>query len=97
MTGVPETETTIWHELAKLLFPMTQRAFLQKFGKEITCQVRMAEDGSGRPQFGFQLDKPGLLPTAIEREWFGGFVAGYRAAVDLGLEIFIPAAEEETQ
>lgn len=97
MTALPETEPTIWHELAKLLFPMTQRAFLQRFGKEITCQVRMADDGSNRPQFGFQLNKPGLLPTALEREWFGGFVAGYRAAVDLGMDICTPQAEEVAQ
>ena len=97
MSELPETpadEPTIWHDLARVLGPMAARAFMAKFEKPITVHAREAGAGSGRAQFGFQLAKPGLLPTALERDWFSGFVAGYQAAVTLGMSLTMP---EETR
>jgi len=95
MSTLPETTPTVWHQLATLLTPMLERAFAVRWDKAIAVKVRPIEGQPNCVLFGFALAKPGLLPTAIERDWFNGYVAGYQAAVNLGMSIATPEGTEQ--
>lgn len=65
-------------------------AFRERFGRDIAVAVQLVPDpatGKPRPRYSFRLDKPGLLPNATERTFFDGAIAGYRAAVNIMMEV----------
>lgn len=63
---------------------IVQGAMMARFGKAIT--LRVDRDDTGAPLISFTLAKPGLLPTAIERAYFDGLIAGFRSAVGVLVE-----------
>jgi hypothetical protein len=76
-----ESSAAMMEEMRGRIVPIVERAFLAQFGKTIECYVEAKEtEDLGRVAlFKFRLSRPGLLPTAIERQWFEGFVSGFKA------------------
>lgn len=67
-------------DMARAIKKQAEANFLARFGKPITVHDKIVEDPGARPRitFTFTLDRPGLLPTALEKHWFDGFIEGYR-------------------
>lgn len=65
---------------AREIEAQAQANFEAKFGYPIAVKTEILEDEAGKSHvaFSFTLAKPGMLPTKIEREWFDGFIVGYR-------------------
>lgn len=64
--------------IVETLITTAERTFLARFGKPIEVTAKMKD---GAPDVSFQMVKPGLLPTAVERAFFEGVVHGYREAL----------------
>lgn len=92
-----QPERTIWHEMVGQLGPMAERAFLKRWGKNITFHARHVPVEGGRTtlSYGFRFDQPGLLPTQMEREWFTAYVTGYQGAFNLMLAMIEPVDRGE--
>jgi hypothetical protein len=76
-----ESSASMLEEMRGRIGPIVERAFLAQFGKTIEFYVEARDtEGGGRVAiFKFRMSRPGLLPTAIERQWFDGFVSGFKA------------------
>lgn len=83
-----------WVELIRSLVPCAKQDFEAKFAKPITIDVKVEQtaDGGRTPVFSFAFVKPGLLPTALERQWFDAYVAGFRRCCNNVLEMLDAAA-----
>lgn len=94
---VAATPPSPWVALVRALPEMAEMAFAEKFDKAITVDMKIARDIEGRPTptFSFTLAKPGLLPTAIERAWFDGYVSGYRKSCNMVLDMFDAASNAQ--
>jgi hypothetical protein len=91
---VPPSPPAPWVQLARMMPEMAMEAFAEKFGKDIHVDMKVQTDAAGNraPVFSFTHATPGLLPTAIEREWFAGYVLGFRQCCNQVLDMFDAAA-----
>jgi hypothetical protein len=80
MANLPET-TNPMVAVAQGAVASVQAAFLKRFDKSIDVTVhKFVDPATHKPaiEFRFSPTKPGLLPTAIEKAFFDGFMAGYQ-------------------
>lgn len=90
MTSLPET-TNPMIAVAQEAVASVQAAFLKRFGHAIDVTVhRIVDPETNKPavEFRFTPSKPGLLPTAIERAFFDGFMAGYQRCHFVVVDLF---------
>lgn len=86
-----------WVELIRALPEMTMEAFATKFGRDIHVDVKVKYDAAGgrTPVFSFVMAQPGLLPLPAEREWFDGYVSGYRQCCNSVLDMLDAGTNEQ--
>ncbi len=93
MTGLPETTNPLIAATQEAV-PSVQSAFAKRFGHAIDVSVhKIMDPETNEPaiEFRFTPAKPGLLPTAIERAWFDGFMAGYQRCHFVVVDLFTVA------
>lgn len=85
MTDMPPAIPSPLHEAASQIGRQAAANFRKKFGHGIIVEASRVElpGGGSDMAFRFRAEKPGLLPTALERDWFQGFIAGYRTACNV--------------
>ena len=94
----PAAPPSPWVELVRAMPQMAMEAFAAKFGKDIHVDMKVqtdTESGRKSPVFSFVHAKPGLLPTPIEREWFDGYVLGFRQCCNMVLDMFDAASNAQ--
>lgn len=91
MTALPPTATlSLPHLLIHSIEESVQRFFLDRFGIAIAVET-IATDMGVRYQL--RHAKPGLLPTSIEKAAFDAYIAGFRAAGTIALDLVAPKGE----
>lgn len=93
MTDQPETTNPLV-AAAQEAVPSVQAAFMKRFDKPIDVSVhKFVDPETNEPaiEFRFTPAKSGLLPTAIERAWFDGFMAGYQRCHFVVVDLFTVA------
>jgi hypothetical protein len=85
-------------DMARAIKEQAEANFLDRFGKPITVRDEVVQDPGERPRvvFTFTLDRPGLLPTALERHWFDGFIDGYRCCSNVIRFLLEPGDDDAT-
>ena len=80
-------ETEAFRIMVRAMGEYVCEAFEAKFERRIILNPipKQDENGNAYLDFAFCHVKPGLLPTAIEKEWFQGFIAGYKTATNIGM------------
>jgi hypothetical protein len=86
-TPIPAVPMTPMRSLIIGIGPAVQQAFYETFGQPIAVFAGPSPDGV---VYRFEMDKPGLLPTKIEREWFDGYISGWRASASLAFTLYEP-------
>lgn len=101
MPTLPPQPTEPFVLLAQQLVPQVQAAFMSRFDRAIDVGVTKIEDPESphgfTVNFEFRMNKPGLLPTALEREFFNGFVTGYQAATQISVEILMTTTADQVK
>lgn len=96
MSGVPPPNPL--REMAMAIREQAEANFLDRFGKPITVRDEILQVPGERPRvvFKFTLDRPGLLPTALEKHWFEGFIDGYRCCSSVIRFLLEPGTDDAT-
>jgi hypothetical protein len=90
MNAMPQTTNPLIAATQEAV-PSVQAAFLKRFDKSIDVSVHKVmnpETNEPAIEFRFIPAKPGLLPTATERAWFDGFMAGYQRCHFVVVDLF---------